>query len=183
MKAKRLVRIALFLVLTVIGGFIKIPFGAVSFTMQTVFVVSSGIFLGAIDGAIVQLSYLIMGLIGIPVFVNGGGIFYFMQISFGYLLAFPLSACISGYAISKLKTLKIVKIWLVSVLSLLPVYIVGIAYQIIILVVVVGVEFSSSLLTLIPLGAYFVFDCILCLIIAIIYPRVKNLTTNYARTN
>lgn len=183
MKAKRLVRIALLLVLTIIGGFIKIPFGAVSFTMQTVFVISSGIFLGAKDGAIAQLSYLLMGLIGLPIFTNGGGIFYFMQISFGYLLAFPLSASISGYAISKLKSLKIVKIWLVGLLSLLPIYIIGMVYQVIMLVAVVGVEFYSAIVTLMPIIAYFIFDCVLCLIVAIIYPRISNLTPNCAQIN
>ena len=173
MNAKRLVRIALFLVLTVIGGFIKIPVGAICFTMQTVFVLSSGIFLGGKDGAMTQISYLILGLIGVPMFTNGGGIFYFMQVSFGYLLAFPITALLSGILISRLKSLTKVKIWLVCVLSILPLYLFGAIYQTAILTLVNGIELQPALITLLPLIVLYLIDAVTCGALAVIYPRIK----------
>ena len=178
MSSKRLVRVALLLVLTIIGGFIKVPFGATHFTLQTFFVLSSGIFLGAKDGLFCQILYLLLGLVGIPIFASGGGIFYFMQPSFGYLLAFPLSAFMVGKIIwSKYKTLSFVKIWLVCVLSLIPIYLIGGVYQVVILTTVYSLELyataTTTILSLLPLLA---FDVVLCLILALTFPKISNET-------
>ena len=178
MNTKRLVRIALLLVLTILGGFIRVPFGSTYFTFQTLFVLLSGIFLGAKDGIFCQICYLILGLVGIPIFANGGGIFYFMQPSFGYLIAFPLSAFMVGRLLfAKLKTISIVKIWLVCVLSLLPIYLIGGAYQVVILTTVYSLEITATItttiLSLLPLLA---FDIILCLVLALIVPKINNET-------
>lgn len=51
MTTKRLIHISYFTMLTIIGGLIKIPVGTVAFTLQTLFVTSAGLFLGAKDGA------------------------------------------------------------------------------------------------------------------------------------
>ena len=42
------------------------------------------------------LIYLLIGLIGIPVFSAGGGIFYVTQPTFGYLLAMPIATIVAG---------------------------------------------------------------------------------------
>lgn len=42
--------------------------------------------------ALSQIAYLILGLAGLPVFANGGGIGYVLQPTFGYLLSLPLAA-------------------------------------------------------------------------------------------
>ena len=97
MTTKRLIRISYFTMLTIIGGLLKIPVGEVSFTLQTLFVISAGMFLGAKDGAAAQLVYMIIGLIGIPVFTQGGGIYYIFKPSFGYILAFPLGAFLTVF--------------------------------------------------------------------------------------
>jgi biotin transport system substrate-specific component len=52
--------------------------------------------LGSKLGALSQLIYVVLGLIGIPVFTKGGGLSYIFEPSFGYLIGFILAACIIG---------------------------------------------------------------------------------------
>ena len=88
---------ALFTALTVLGAFIRIPLPLVPITLQTLMVWLSGYFLGYFYGAISQALYVAIGLIGFPVFAQGGGPAYVLQPTFGYLLGFPLSAAIIGW--------------------------------------------------------------------------------------
>ncbi|NIA29968.1 MAG: biotin transporter BioY [Actinobacteria bacterium] len=89
---KNLVLAGLFTALTAIGAFIKIPFPLVPLTLQTLFTVLSGVLLLPEYAALSQVAYLILGLAGLPVFANGGGIGYVLQPTFGYLLSLPLAA-------------------------------------------------------------------------------------------
>lgn len=81
-------------VLTAIGGFIRIPFFPVPITLQTLFVYFSGNLIRR--GWMSQILFLTLGLIGVPVFVSGGGPGYVFHPTFGYLLGFPLAALAIG---------------------------------------------------------------------------------------
>ncbi|MFQ5649491.1 MAG: biotin transporter BioY [bacterium] len=85
--------------LTAVGAFIKIPIPYVPLTLQTFFVMLSGSILGPNFGALSQLLYLTVGLIGVPVFAYGGGPGYVLQPTFGYLLSYPIAAFVIGYLI------------------------------------------------------------------------------------
>ena len=89
---------ALFTALTSISSFIRVPFPLVPITAQTLFVYMSGNILGSKRGAVSQVLFLAVGLCGLPVFAMGGGIGYVLKPSFGYLLAFPFAAWVSGRA-------------------------------------------------------------------------------------
>ena len=88
---------ALFAVLTAVGAFIRIPFPPVPFTLQTFFVFLSGTLLGSRTGALAQVLYVGMGLIGLPVFTGGGGPQYVLHPTFGYLLGFIAGAWTIGF--------------------------------------------------------------------------------------
>ena len=79
--------IAMFVALVIVGGFISvpIPFTDVQLSFQTVFVIAAGLILGSRDGALAVVIYVTMGLIGIPVFTQGGGIGYVLMPSLWYL--------------------------------------------------------------------------------------------------
>jgi biotin transport system substrate-specific component len=47
-------------------------------------------------GFFAPLIYLILGLIGLPIFSAGGGITYFLYPTFGYLLGFTFAGMIAG---------------------------------------------------------------------------------------
>jgi biotin transport system substrate-specific component len=88
---------ALFAVLTAVGAFIRIPFPLVPLTLQTFFVFLSGTILGSRAGALSQILYVGMGLIGLPVFTGGGGPQYILHPTFGYLLGFIAGAWTIGF--------------------------------------------------------------------------------------
>jgi len=94
--AKKAAYAALFTALTAIGAFIRIPMPLVPFSMQTFFVYMSGTLLGASAGFMSQLAYLLLGLAGLPIFTQGGGIGYVIVPTFGYLLAHPPAALVIG---------------------------------------------------------------------------------------
>jgi len=87
---------ALLAALTAVGAFIRIPLPYVPFTLQTFFVMLAGSLLGPVYGSMSQLIYLTVGLIGVPVFANGGGPGYVLQPTFGYLLSYPIAAYVIG---------------------------------------------------------------------------------------
>lgn len=89
--------ISLFALLTVIGAKIRVDVFEIPFTLQTVAVYSSGLFLGWRSGFISQSLYLCLGLF-FPVFAGEGfGMDYiFTRISSGYLLSFPFVAALIG---------------------------------------------------------------------------------------
>ena len=102
-KAKDMILVALFAALTAIGAFIKIPIPYVPITLQVLFCAYSGLLLGARRGLYSQLLYLAVGLIGIPIFTNGGGPAYVLQPTFGYLVGFALCSYIIGKVTENVK--------------------------------------------------------------------------------
>lgn len=93
--------VAIFAALTAIGAFIKIPLPIVPFTMQIVIVFLAGSILGSKRGLQSQLVYIFVGLAGLPVFTQGGGLTYVLQPTFGYLVGFAAGAFIIGYIIER----------------------------------------------------------------------------------
>ena len=92
--------IAGFAAATALAPRVEIPHYPVPFTLQTLAVLLSGAILGARNGAISQILYLSLGLIGLPVFSGGGmGLVRILGATGGYLLAFPVAAALVGYLI------------------------------------------------------------------------------------
>ncbi|MEA4815014.1 MAG: biotin transporter BioY [Oscillospiraceae bacterium] len=96
MKTRDIVLTALFAALTAIGAFIRIPTPWSSFTLEIFFVCMAGILLGAKLGALSQVIYVALGLIGLPIFTSGGGPGYVFQPTFGFLLGFIAAAFVIG---------------------------------------------------------------------------------------
>ncbi len=111
---------ALFTALMAAGAFLHIG----DASLQTLFSALSGILLGPVWGPASQLLYVFMGLMGLPVFINGGGLAYVAQPFFGYLLGMILSSFVTGILTEKTSW----NIWLISALGLLSVYFLGIPY-------------------------------------------------------
>ncbi len=98
--------IVAFAAATAIGARVEIPHYPVPFTLQTIFVLLAGAFLGARNGAISQLLYLAVGALGAPVFSSGGGLGLVKLFgpTGGYLLAFPVAAAMVGYLTQQFKS-------------------------------------------------------------------------------
>lgn len=90
----RTMGIGLFVVLTALGAFVRIPlpFTPIPITGQTLFVVLSGLFLKKYDGAISQGIYISIGMIGLPIFAGAsGGYSAILGPTGGYLIAFLIA--------------------------------------------------------------------------------------------
>lgn len=89
---RAIILMSCFAALTAIGSYIKLPLIYLPVTMQTFFVMMSGNILGSKFGSLSQILYLILGLMGLPIFAYGGGLGYVLQPTFGYLLSYPFAA-------------------------------------------------------------------------------------------
>ncbi|MBI4706615.1 MAG: biotin transporter BioY [Candidatus Omnitrophica bacterium] len=92
----RALGVLVFVVLTSLGAFVRIPlpFTPVPLTLQTFFVLLSGALLGGSLGVTAQLSYILLGVLGLPIFTGAGsGLLYLSGPTAGYLFGFVL-ACL-----------------------------------------------------------------------------------------
>ena len=96
MKIRTMTRVALFAALTAVGACIRIPLGYSSITLQTFFTAMAGCVLGPWYGALSQLVYVALGLVGLPIFTQGGGIGYLMQPTCGFLIGLIPAAWVIG---------------------------------------------------------------------------------------
>lgn len=127
LSTRDLIITALFTALTAVGGFISIPLGPVPLTLQTLFVVLSGLILGSKLGALSQITYVILGLIGVPIFSGGtGGLTTVVSPTFGFLVGFIVAAYVIGKLTEKSKSLS--KIITSVLIGSFVIYLIGIPY-------------------------------------------------------
>lgn len=96
MKTRSLILTALFAALTAVGAFLKIPFPLSAITLQFFFTAMASTLLGKKYGALSQAVYVLLGLVGVPIFALGGGFSYVFQPTFGFLLGLIPSAWVIG---------------------------------------------------------------------------------------
>lgn len=92
-----LVYAAIFGALTAAGAFIVIPLPPVPMTAQTFFMNVAALLLGGTLGALSQLIYIMLGVVGIPVFAGGkAGLGVLFGPTGGYLAGFVIAAFVVG---------------------------------------------------------------------------------------
>lgn len=127
---KQLVLCALFTALTAIGAFIQIPVPFLDyFTLQFLFVILSGMLLGSRLGVIAVGSYVVIGLLGLPIFAAGGGFQYIFRPTFGYLLGFVLTSFVIGLLSEKTKEVSFKKYLIIALIGMFITYGIGFAYK------------------------------------------------------
>ena len=172
-SVRSLIYVSLFACLIAIGAFIRVPVPVVPFTLQFLFTLLAGLLLGGKLGALSVALYIGLGLIGLPVFVEGGGIWYVLKPTFGYLIGFALGSLAAGKLVEKPGRQSLA--WLVGAnfLNLLIVYFMGLVYLYLIMNYVLGT----------PIGVWPVFlygfimavpgDIALCLVAALLARRLQ----------
>ena len=128
-KTYKIALVAMFAALSAIGAFIRVPMPMVPFTLQLFFTTMAGLLLGGELGALSVGVYVLLGLLGIPVFTGGGGFSYGLQPSFGYLLGMIPGAFVTG-KLTQTKDGKPgwIRIILACYAGLMMVYLVGVPY-------------------------------------------------------
>ncbi|WP_342433332.1 biotin transporter BioY [Neobacillus sp. FSL H8-0543] len=99
----------MFVALMAIGANITsiVPFmviGGVPITLQTFFAILAGVVLGSRLGAISMMVYVLVGLVGVPVFAQfTGGFASIIKPTFGFIVSFIFTAFATGYLTEKMK--------------------------------------------------------------------------------
>lgn len=127
-KTQKLILCALFTALIAGGAFIRIPIPIVPFTLQFLFTTLAGILLGGKLGCASVTIYILMGLFGLPVFAQGGGLAYILKPSFGYIIGFAVAAYVTGTISNKVSNPSYKRLLSASFTGLFIVYSFGMAY-------------------------------------------------------
>lgn len=175
-KTANISLVALFAALTAAGAFIRFPLPPVPITLQSLFVLMSGMILGARAGALSQSIYIIIGLMGFPIFSGGGGPSYILKPSFGYLLGFIAASYTSGLIFNRRKT-GFFNTLLASMAGSSAIYLIGIPWLAIYMRYLL--DKPDALLFSLQTGlvVFLPGDILKCLILAIIVPRLRHRTS------
>ena len=126
---KRMMFAALFAALTAAVSPIKIPLGftPVPITLQTLMVLLAGALLGGNLGALSQFLYVLVGVLGLPVFAGGSsGFGALLGPSGGYLLGFIAAAYVVGKLVEKYKKPRYLQIVVAMLIGTLVIYLFGV---------------------------------------------------------
>lgn len=131
-RTKNLVLCAMFVALIIAGAFIKVPIPMVPFTLQVFFTMMAGLLLGGRLGAASVGIYILLGLVGLPVFAEGGGLSYIFKPSFGYIIGFAVGAYVTGTIANRSARPGYGRLLAANFIGLAIVYAFGMAYYYII---------------------------------------------------
>lgn len=120
---------ALFCTLICIGSFIRVPMpNMMPVTLQTFFVLLTGLVLSVKASTLAILTYIALGLIGLPIFSGGGGLGYILMPNFGFIIGFFIAIVIISVVTQKLKYSKLWEYIIISLFGIAVIYIIGVFY-------------------------------------------------------
>lgn len=145
MKISDLTRVSLLLALLIISSQFAIPIGPVAISLQTLIVLIIGLILPTNQAVLTTILYLLVGLIGLPVFTQAmGGPYSVLLPSFGFILSFIPAV----WVISRIRSLKSrdkTRNYIVAVLlGNIIIYLIGITYMSLIFTFYLDNEMSFS---------------------------------------
>ncbi len=148
---KQLLEILGGVLLLAIGAHAKfiLPFTPVPFTLQTLFLTYLILLLKKRAWRPVAI-YIALGLIGLPVFAYGGGLWYVLSPTFGYILGFLAASFVVGYYVSPIVYPR--KLVIGSVMIQLIIYLLGFLWLASYLIISTGQTPVNSILTAILMG-------------------------------
>ena len=168
----------IFTALIAVGAFIKVPVPVVPFTLQFLFTMLAGLLLGSRMGAVSVAVYMLLGLAGLPIFTEGGGVWYVLKPSFGYIIGFCIGAYVTGKMAEKMRKPTIAGYLMANFTGLFLVYGMGMLYYYII----------SNYVIDVPIGVWPLFlycfilavpgDICLCILAAFLAKRIRPVLRN-----
>lgn len=173
-RGKDIAVIALSTALIIVGAFIKIQLPLEMYlTFQLFFVVLSGFLIGR-KSAFAALSYMLLGLIGIPVFAAGGGFSYIFKPSFGYILAFIPAGYVVGL-MTKNPDTSLMRYIIAGIIGILIIYVIGIIYLIFMVTFYMGSTVTAKYVFITLFLTTIWKDILLTVFAAVIAKRIRPL--------
>lgn len=182
-KTRDMVLCSLFAALMVLGAYVTIPLpGGVPITFQLFFAMLAGAILGAKLGAISMAVYMLIGLVGVPVFSGGqGGLGMLAKPSFGYIIGFMACAYATGLIIEATKEKvgfqKHIGLFLAPFIGLALDYLIGVPYLFMVLKASMGDAMTPALALTYGFWPFIILDLtkafIVVGIVATIMPRLE----------
>ena len=127
-RLRVLAQCALLTALFILSAFIRIPIPYVPITLQTFAVMLSALCFGGKITAVSLGAYILMGLCGLPVFTQGGGLGYFLKPTFGYLAGMLPAAAVCAFLSRRKKTRTYLGDFAACLGASLTIYLVGVPY-------------------------------------------------------
>ena len=162
----------MFVALIAVGAFIKVPVPVVPFTLQFLFTMLAGLLLGPVNGAMAVVVYIVLGLVGLPVFTQGGGPGYIFQPSFGYIIGFAVAAYVTGRIANEKSHPGYSRLLVANFIGLFIVYAFGMVYYYVVSKFVINTPIGLWPLFLYCFLLAVPGDIVLCLLAAAIGKRM-----------
>jgi len=179
LSIKDITQIGIFAALTAIGAFISIPIGPVPISLQTFFVLLSGIILGSRKAMLSQVVYVMLGLIGLPIFAGfSGGFQTVFKPSFGFIIGFIIAAYVVG-KISERKSNSIKYMSIAVITGSLIMYAIGIPYMYYILNIILSKNLDIIQIMKIGMFMFIPGDIIKAIVVVLIGKKLQGKLENY----
>ncbi|NLA14561.1 MAG: biotin transporter BioY [Tissierellia bacterium] len=173
-SVRDITQIGIFTALTAVGAFISIPIGPVPITLQSFFVLLSGIMLGSKKAMFSQITYLLLGLIGFPIFSGfSGGLQHIFKPSFGFIIGYVAAA----YVVGKLTEEKTASqyLWAAVFAGTLIIYTFGLPYMYYILNIMLNSNLSIVKILQLGMFAFIPGDMLKAVIIVFFAQKISPL--------
>lgn len=128
LTTKQWLQSAMMIALLSIAAYIKVPIGLVPITFQFLIVLLIGLLFSTKQAILTVSLYILIGLLGVPVFSGGGGFEYIFRPSFGFVLGFLVCVTVTNTTYKKTK-----HPLLAVLLGYLSLYMMGLPYLFMIL--------------------------------------------------
>ena len=115
------------IILLSVSSKISIPFYPVPMTLQTFVVYFIAASMGMV-GFYSTLSYVILGLIGLPIFAAGGGFGYMMSPTFGFLYGMVLASFVIAYFSKNLFNKNLLKVTFSILIGAAIIFVCGLSH-------------------------------------------------------
>lgn len=133
MTIRGMIYASLFGAVTAAGAYLIIPFPLVPITLQTLFLNLAAALLGGRLGALSQVIYILLGVIGLPVFAGGkAGIGVLIGPTGGYLIGFVVASYVIGRLIEMKERAGFIWMACSMVFGLVVIYLLGVAQLLIV---------------------------------------------------
>lgn len=185
LSARDITVTAVFSALAVVAAMLVRYAGSiVPFSLMPFVVMLAGGLIGARLGALSVVVYILLGLIGLPVFASPpfGGPAYVLQPTFGFLLGFIASAYVIGALLKNREESGFVRYFLSMTAGIAVYYLIGLPYLYVILNFYVGKTVSVAKVLTIGFTPFIALDLVKAVVAAILARAVYRRLNAYGLT-